>query len=504
MRAGAAIVDLPLRCTPDTVEIVTDTEHPVIAGVGAARSMKTQTGCVWYARQWVLRGGLGTISWLLGPELDRAFVLVEKLFIGEGDNPPVFPSELVRRFPASKDSHDQTVELIDGHVAHVKHMGKKGANLTARGVVFAQATEMATVSDEKNFVRLLGRTVQSRGQIYLDAVPESRNWVQHAILDGAIAEQQEIEDAIKAGTKPNPPTYRVVQLSQSLNVWVALEAAAAFMRNLKRIDPRMAAREAGGEWVNDKDLWLPQFDKARHTFDPLGADPLDFLGYEDCTQQASLRWFSTPKTHVIACDINARPHTALMARFGVPKGARPDIPANWNVFLIDILQVYGVDSLEAARELAVYRGGSYKGAGVIIDATSTMERHNAGGVLNQRLNMIPKEAYERAGFETRGPQRQKDGERYCDPAKFDSSLVVRGLFAADRVHIVRGDAQAVIYALTQQQTEDDGVTPEKRASTVQDRKVASVTDVLRYLIWPFFSLTDTQASGAPLHVQVFS
>ena len=467
--------------------------------------MKTQTGVVWAFRQWMLRGGQGKIAWFLGPELDRAFVLVEKFADGEGDNPPVCPPEMIRHKPSSRQDKDPCIEMIDGTKIQIKHMGDKGKNLTARGIIFGLATEMATASSSMNFVRLRGRTVQSKGQLYLDAVPEPRNWVRTAILDAAISEAEERANAIAKGEPANDPTYRVVQLSQAINPWVDAGESAAFLRDLKRIDPRMAAREAGGEWVDDRDLWIPDFDPSRHTFDPMGGDLLEALGFEDCTPTASYRVFSQEKPCLLVVDVNARPHTALVLKIGVPKGQPHHVPANWHVFAIDNLQVYGLDSLQAAGELAEYRGRRYEAGGVIMDATAMLEHHNAGGALNQRINMMPLEAYRRAGFEVIGPMRQKnDPSRYCDPTKFDSSLVCRALFRSNRVHIDRAQCQAFIYALRNQMTEADGTTPDKQGNTVQDRKVAAFSDVFRYGTWPFFSLSESDEAGRPLEAKVYA
>lgn len=493
-----------MRCTDVTADVIRDADHRVIACVGAARSMKTQTIVVWALRQWMLRGGPGTIGWFLGPELDRAFVLVEKFCEGEGDNPPVCPPELIRSFPSSKDAHDPTIEMIDGTTIQIKHMGAQGKNLTARGVVFAVATEMATSSSSMNFVRLRGRIVQSKGQLALDAVPEPRNWVRAAILDAAVTEADEIKEAKAKGLPANDATHRVVQLSQAINPWVDPAEFEAFYRDLHRIDPRMAAREAGGEWTDDRDPWIADFDAGGHVFDAQGRDPLDYLGMEDVTEIVSARWFADPHDHVIAVDVNARPHTALVGRFGVLRGQRPDVPANWHFVAVDELQLYQVDSSEASIKLAKYRDGLYAGAGVIIDATSMLARHNSGGSLNQRQNILPPEAYRSAGFEVRGPMRMKnDPSRFTDPGKFDSSLVVRDAFREKQIHICRSNCQGLIYALRNQMTEPDGITPDKQSNTVQDRKVAAFTDVLRYLLWPFFSLSPTAKTGAPPKVRVY-
>lgn len=496
MAALATVVDVPLRCTPQTLSLILDTDHRVIAAVGGARSMKTQTGVVWAFRQWMLRGGQAVIAWFLGPELDRAFVLVEKWCDGEDENPPVCPPSLIRSRPASKRDLDPAIEMIDGTRIMIKHTGTKGKNLTARGVPFWLWTEAATTSSPMNFVRLRGRTVQSCGQGYMDAVPEDDSWVKPWVIDAALAESEERADALAAGLPANDSTYRVIQLSQLGNPWVRLEEGEAFRRDLRRGDPRIASREGDGEWVGDKEA-LYAFDESRISFDPGDLSVLDFLGFEDATEQASLRWFVRPHAWIIAGDINARPHTSLMGKIAVPRGADARNPNNWHAVFLDHLQVFGLDSEQAALELKAYRDGLYAKAGFIIDATSTLERHNAGGVMNSRKGIKPREAFEAAGFEVRGPAPQvHEPWRFRNPEQIDSVLVTRRILRENRVHIDRRTCRPFITALRVQKAEADGVTPQKKSNTNQDRYIAAFTDCFRYWTYPFFDTKPHELPGS--------
>lgn len=443
------------------------------------------------------------MGWMLGPELDRAFVLVEKYCDGEGENPPVCPPELIVSRPHSKKEPDPKIEMIDGFIWMVKHAGAKGKNLTARGVKVWLWTEAATTSSPMDFVRLRGRIVQSKGQGYLDAVPEPRNWVKTAILDAAIAEREELVRAAETG-ETYEPTYRVVELSSKGNPWVDEAEADAFMRDLERIDHRIAAREAGGEWMDDKEILIPEFNAAIHTVDPgKDGDIFDVLRLEDITEQASLRWFTRESPYLLSADVNADPHTLLAGRIGIREDADPRVPANWILVVEDEEQISRVDSFKAAVNFRELHDGRYRNCGLVIDATAALKNHNAGGALNTKTGIVAAEAFRRAGFEVRGPRRQKgDAARFSNPPRIDSSIVVRRLFRERRLFINRRACMKLIDAIRNQMAESDGLTPEKVSNTTQDRLVAAYTDALRYLVWPFFSMPESQETGAPLAARV--
>lgn len=465
--------------------------------------MKTHTGGYKSLRQWGLRGEAGATGWMLGPELDRAFILVEKFCDGEGENPPICPPELIVERPSSKKVVDPVIVMLDGFRWQVKHAGHQGRNLTGRDVRIVWWTEAATTKSPMDFVRVRGRIVQSRGTVYLDAVAESRSWVKAAILDAAKAEQEEATLAAERG-EAYDATFRVIELSSRGNPWVDEAEAVAFRRDLERIDSRIAAREEGGEWVDDHEVLMPEFAAERHTFDPgKDGDSLEFLKLEDVTEHASLRWFTREHSWILAADVNLDPHTVLASRIAVKDGADQRVPANWILVIDDEEQIFGVDSFAAACEFRKSREGRYKGCGLIIDATAAIKGHNAGGSVNTREGIIPFEAFQRAGFEVRGPRRRKsDGSKFSNPRRIDSSLVLRRLLREGRLLINRRTCGRLIYAIRNQMAEADGLTPEKHSDTVQDRRVAAYTDALRYLAWPFFSMPEHVESGAPMPAKV--
>lgn len=450
-------------------------------------------------RQWGLRGGHGKIAWFIGPELDRTMVLVEKWAIGEGENPAICPPELLLSYPRTLQElrHNPLIEMIDGTQIQCKHADPK--KLTARGTSWWWWTEAATSNSVMVLVRLRGRGVQTAGPGYVDLVPEAKGWAQAAIVEAAKAEAEELAQG--ADFKP---TYNVVRLGQEMNPWVDPEETRAFKRDLRRIDPKIAAREGDGEFVPDHDLLFEgAFMPEKHTFDPGHREPLAFLGFEDITEQASMRRFSKPHQYIVAVDVNANPHTHLIGKIAVPKGASPMIPENWISVWLDLLQVSG-DSATAAATLATYRNGEYEGAGVIMDATSMLRRHNAGGKLNETRQIRPREAYADAGFEVIGPQRQKKKPSdFCNPEGGDSGELVRVMFRADRIFIDRTRCQVLINGLRNQLADTDGRTPLRASNTVADRTIVCMTDVARYFEWPFFDMPKPQAQGRKVAAQIF-
>lgn len=479
--------------------------------LGGARSQKTHliVGCSF--RAWgMLPSGVGFNGWMMGPELDRAFVLVEKFAIGENGAPPICPQELMLRWPTSAIElrTRPTIDMVDGFTWTARHCGRQGKNLAARNIAIASWTEAATTSSVMDFVRTRGRVVQSRGVIFIDAVPEPRNWVRDAILDAAVAEAEEIQQAEARGEAFGRRTYNTHSLDIEDNVWVDLDEARAFKRDLERIDPRIAQREGGGEFVDDHEH-LFDFSAEQHTFQSedefeLPESALDRLGFVDCTEQATLRWFAERHSWLIGVDINKNPHTALMAKIAVRKKPHPrsdpNDPRNWHSFFFDCLQIKDVDSEQAAAHLAKHRGEMYAGAAIVIDATSAQKNHNAGGGLNTTRNIVPRRAYERAGFEVRGARRV-DGV-FANPGKIDGTLVVRRVMREIRFHLDRLRCKPFEYALRNQTAEPDGLTPYKKRNTNQDRKIGAFTDVCRYLHWPFFSLKSHEESGEPVTFKV--
>jgi hypothetical protein len=495
-----------LRVASHCVDLVFDASSTTLLAGGAARSTKTQHGCVWMARQLGLRGGPGKLFLLAGPSVEQAFIPVDKLVVGEGeDNPPILPAGLVVRRPTMTET-TPTIELLDGTRIRVRHTATS-ARLGGRRYEAIQWTEASgTTSREGDagkdaYTQLRGRIVSSRGQMYLDAVPKRKSWVVPTIINVARDEDEAETRAVKKG-EPFTRTVRVQHLSSVDNPWLDEAEAVSFRNDLYRVDPKAAAREADGLWTGDAtEFFADLFDGAAHTYEYEGwADVCEFLGLRDATRQASLRWFRDPREWIAGVDINANPHSAIVAKIAVPKDADDRDPDAWILLPHAVFQTWrdptgrafgdrrANDSAEAAKLLATEHDGIFAGAGVIMDATSSYRGHNAGGVTNANRNAIPREDYERAGFEVRGPDRWHDGERnFKNPSVPDSAAVVRRMLRDNRVRFNRlHGGHRLVNAVREVESDETGTRPSKERGTDQDRYIASLIDCWRYLAWPFW------------------
>lgn len=505
-------IDLPIRVSEVSEPLVLDTKHQIILVSGGSRSAKTQTGCYWSLRQWMLRGGWGRIAAFVGFEVEQAHILKDKFCIGEGDeNPAVCDPRLILEYPAKLRSVDQNIYMLDGTRIRLVHTKGDGGNIAGRSYVFWQWTEAAKTKHAGNYAQLRGRIVSSRGQGYIDAVPEANHWLSSAVVEPAEEEEELRQDAIGTDREPEPATMRVESLAAKDNPWNDPAQAEALHRDLVRLDPRVAARYAEGLWVGDANKTFGEYyDPAKHTFEYEGWG-LDYLGMADVTRAASQRWFYDEHDWIVGVDINAMPHSAVICKIGVPMGvigtvqhgalthhqrAKAMSPANWVLVCFDYLQVWKKDSEEAARLLAKIHDGRFAGAGVVMDASSCYSRHNAGGALNARKNIMPRTAYEDAGFEVEPPARTSKNSEPMSPTRFDSAIVVRRLLRQDKMMFNKYRCRKLIKAVRDQDSEGDGITPVRASNTSMDRHIISGTDVLRYISWPFFRKDELGVSAA--------
>ncbi|MEM6988907.1 MAG: hypothetical protein AAF721_00375 [Myxococcota bacterium] len=503
-------VDSLIRCAPHTVEL-TFSETTWTVGTGASRSMKTQTGAYWGYRQWLLRGGPSALGCILGFELEQAHILKDKLVVGEGENPPVIDPRLVLDWPAHIRSPDQHIHMVDGFRWRLQHTKGDGGNLSGRSWVCAIWTEIAKTRDPRNYAQVRGRIVSARGKLYGDAVPEASHWAHRVLIEPSEEWELEAGHARAAGKEPPRRTHLAKFLPTAENPWNDEQAAKDFESDLMRLDPRIAARYARGEWVGDKNKTFGEyFDAPTHTFELEKWAPRH-LGLADITSTAVLQHFTRPANWIVSVDVNANPHTALIGKICIPHEVLEADPLSaaanrwhWQAVFWKVFQVWGLDSAQAADALRTLDDGEYADAAVIMDGTSGYERHNAGGQLNARKGYVPKRCYEAAGFEVLAPDRHPSGKPK-NPERFGSAILGRRLLRdrdPAKIHINRLPAGKLVRALRDQESEDDGITPARASNTSADRHIVSLTDTFRYWLWPFFPVDVSEA--APLVVREYA
>lgn len=498
-------IDSPLRCSEIGLRLVLS-DRQTVTGQGASRSSKTQHGVVRSYRVWMLRGGPGTEMLFCGPEVRHAHILMKKWCVGEGpENPAVCDPRLILSYPKTLRDLDQSIRMIDGTVIHLTHLKGDGGNIAGISPVGIQITELAKVKNPSNWGQLRTRVISSRGSIYLDAVPEAGHFVKRSIIDPALQEEEDEQRALERGDDPPERTHELVKLHADDNPWNPPGSGAKAQKALEALDPRIAARYAGGEWVGDRNRTFAEFlDPVRHSFDYEGWD-LAHLGFVDVTRAASLLHFPRPVDWIISADINGWPHSALPGKIGVRPEVAKGIPKarygqierkHWVAVFFDFIQVWGVDSEQAAQHLATVHGGLFAGAGVVIDGTSAYRKHNAGGVLNSRKKIVPAQAYKAAGFAVRPPDKTPKGKP-GNPDRQDSAIVGRRLLRSGGPTLPDEPTRVLINAvrcanfwaaLRDQESEPDGITPDRRSSTSYDMRIVSGTDCFRYWTYPFFRL----------------
>lgn len=506
------VVDI--KGTAQTLEIIGSVAPTITLARGGARSLKTHSGSYWSFRQWMLRGSSSGLGWFIGPEMSVAHVLKDKWVHGEGAGvPPVCPPELILKYPEDVYATDQHIYMVDGFRIRMVHTKAQGKNMPGRSVDFWQWTESAVDDASKSYTRARGRIVTSKGAGYLDAVPEPRNWQRHAITDPALDEDARIADAQKRDEPVPAREYSVHRLDSANNPWNDEKDVQSFRAALEAIDPRLAAREAGGEDIGDANRIFGEiFDAALHTFDFEGWQIPDPRQHHlihgrpliDITKQASLRVFNSPHDWIVSVDVNARPHTALIGKVGMPPGLDASNPNNWVAVFLDAFQAWDCDSEEAAQKLEQRYDGRFAGAGVIMDATSCVKGHNAGGAANKAKGYMPREAYEKHGFEVRPPDfyRSSKAKKPRNPAVFSGTILCRRLLRERRAMWSWLRCRAAIRALRDQEDAGDGITPEKRSNTDQDRKIGSWTDCFRYWTWPILAIEE--AHTKPVKVRKYA
>lgn len=499
-------LEVIIKGTAQTLDIIRDCWSTTTLVKGGARSLKTHTGSYWSFRQWMLRGSSSGLGWFVGPDMGVAHVLKDKWLLGEGDNvPPICPAELVVRYPEDVRDTDQHIYMVDGFRIRLLHASSQGKNMPGRSVAFSQWTEAAVTVTPKPYSRVRGRIMTSKGQNYLDAVPEASGWTRKAISDPAIEEDTKHQRMRKEGKEPPPREYAVHQLSSADNPWNDEADAAAFRSALEAISPRLARREAGGEDVGDANrIFGEAFDQSRHTFDFEGWEIPDpergalLLGRPliDITRQVAIKRFRNPKDWIVGVDVNARPHTAFVCKFGIPPGLDVTNPENWVQIFFDGLQVNNVDSEEAANRLATIHGGVFAGAGVVMDATSCIKGHNAGGALNVKRAGTPRDMYERAGFEVIAADRHRGGRRKPkNPPPFDGSILQRRLLRENRVLFEWSRCRGAIRAIRDVEDAGDGLTLKKTSNDEYDRTINAWIETWRYPAWAFLWTRDRDSRG---------
>ena len=481
LAARARRVEIPIRCSKPQLKMVMDTRHKVLGALGGIRSGKTTSATYWLVRQWILKGGRGAGFWWVAPSRGQTMIGVKKLVTGETSDrhqPPAFPLGdhglpiLALSWPETERSSAQRIVMVDGSVIELQHASKSsGGNLKGRSVRAILLDEACEVRHRPNWTVLLGRLMDSGGQLFFSTTPRAGHWLKEETLD-QMATNKDI---------------LVTSLSSRDNPWMSkvdLERTIAACK-----DENEVRREIDGQWIGDQgSLWI-HWDPSRHTYD----DPSFHLPKDrvDVTAQA-IRGFwrggnplqknMAPQNtaFVGGQDFNIAPSSTIIAKvFG-----EPGEPETWGVCVIDEVQTWGKGTWGHANWLKSEqcRNGRVSYAGIPIACDSS--GNYAGDRGSFRYGNSHLKDMVANGFDARPCMLSAKGYP-MNPNLIDSISLMHQLMRDGRILVHGTRCPQLLRALTEQTVRPNGL-PVKESHTASDR-LSSPIDALRYLCWALFA-----------------
>ncbi len=520
----AELRDLPIRLSRAQVPLVLDETPRHVFASGSNRSSKTTAGLLFTAIQWLRRGTAQARFWLVAPTTEKAYRLLEKLFLGTDRSPPILPRELVMKGPASARSSDLQTLLVDGSVVDLKpFQGDPDAGrLKSDSIIAALVDEASHLPGSPALIALDGRTVETGGRLFLASTPLPSSFLRTAVVEPAQAfARLPADDPRRAsGEHPGAP-WLYAELPMSANPWVPLAEIEKKLKALNPDDPAVM-RDFYGRWVSNTGLLWRDFNVERHVLvheardiESLGRRLLAELGAKDhinITDRVVRLIFGRPSPHFrgmratnprycLGMDVNCHPCTALALQISAPKD-RPDDRDAWHFYVLEETQVYHGSSFALGERLCstvfgrILEPGSptspFAGAGIVADATSV-----ARDPTHHKFGKDPigvAEVLGRMGLDVRCPlyTASEKGPRGRNPQRYDSHLLVQRLLREGRLHIAQR-CEALIEAFLEMEDSGDGVEPVKVSATRSDR-LSSPMDALRYPVWA--------ASKAPAPIRI--
>lgn len=511
----AARHDVPIRCSRRTLGMLTDVSDCHLFASGGHRAQKTTTGLGWMALQWMQRGGNECRFWLVARTDEDAFRLLEKLFKGTGESPPVLPAWLITRSPPTASSRDLLTRLVDGSLLDLRSFDNDpGAKrLKSDAIVAALVDEAAHLPSPSSLAALRGRCVdvEGGGRLWLASTPRPSHFLKAEVVDKAIEfAGLRPEDERKRTGVHEGAAWRFEALSMRDNPWIPL---TNIERDMRTVDMTRAEnrRDYLGEWVESEGLCWTDFDDKRHEVVHEARDvallSAEFLasvgaaGHVPITARRVKALFGKPNPHyrparasnprfIIGQDVNVSPMQSCLLQFTAPADAIDD-RERWHVWVLDCVTSPHSNTLEHARRLVsteIARAldplgttSPIKGCGVICDATSLgkmdphASRHGQTGSLA--------ETFGRLDLDVRAPmyRRSSTGPGHTNGERPPYFLLIHRMLAENRIHVF-SRAGALLHAFHSQLVEPDGTCPIDSRRGYWDQ-VMGPMDAFRYALY---------------------
>lgn len=516
--AVAQRYEITFRCSRAQRGILLDETGQNLFLSGGNRSGKTTIALVWLAIQWLRRGGPRRRFWLVASTLPKAYELLDKLFVGTGESPPILPAALLALRPDSPRASNLTSIMVDGSIINLRYFeGDPGAErLKSHAIVAGVVDEAAHLPGPDSLAALKGRCLDARGLLCFATTPRPTTFLLDAVVTPAMEfARLADDDPARATGEHKGARWRFLPLALLDNPWLDRIAVAQEFAASDPKDPS-TRRDFFGEWVsNSGPLWREfdaevhvHLDEARWIKDMAATVAALARGSTmDITERVGRRLFQTRTSpHVaglratnlrvlLGSDVNCHP----MSTVALQVSAHPSAPGDrsrWHLWVSDVIQTGHANSLRHGEKLVDIQWvrawlptatvSPYQGCGMIVDPTAisrdpTSHRHGRNPYgLPQTWGAL--------GFDTRAPQyKAKPGVGLVpvgNLGRYDTHLLLHNLLRQKRLHI-SARAAALIKSFIFQEDNGEGIVPATVSHTASDI-LASPMDALRYLAWSIF------------------
>lgn len=181
-------LDCPIRAYDKQVDLLLNATAKVVAVFGGERAGKSSWLKEWLADKVFLYGGHGAEFWWVAFSREKTQIGVSMLARGYKPEPgrwvaPVLPREFVLSYPNKETETDQAIRCIEGSAVHMKHAGRRGANLKGTAPLAIAVDEGCEIVEKSNWDTILGRTMDSGGQVGFASTPVLTSWAKEQIMD---------------------------------------------------------------------------------------------------------------------------------------------------------------------------------------------------------------------------------------------------------------------------------------------------------------------------------
>lgn len=493
-----------LRCAVAQVPILLASARAILV-TGGSRAGKTQIAQTWFARQLLLRGGRGTLFWIMGPNRRQPWIALQKLLFGKGGTPSVLPRDeangdplLASRWPDPQvglNAKSLDVSLLDRTTIQLRPLDRADASRIRGEAIDAGLVEEASaVKHAENLIDAQNRVVDKDGSVLFSTTPDENPYLEEMIEAAAREQQKRDEDPSYT------PSVVHFALSRYDNPWIPEERVRRDEESL---------RETGGQNAVDRQIhgkWIPRglgrmwkhFDPDKHVLPPRSrrdldtwTDPKTGAPFRDVTVAACRHWFRTANplrrghraanlNFIGGLDVNKRPITLVIAKvFARDLGDH----SSWGLVVVDEVRMeYAETIIHAGRQFKRARGKLYEGITIVVDSTAMWSDRalQRGQAPSLRAGNESALALCDLGFDARAAQMSAQ-RKPINPSRKDSHMLLHELMDGDRFYIASGRAPQLLKSIDQQQAGPTGL-PHRVSNTAGDR-LANPLDGLRYLAW---------------------